>query len=172
MIDNAQLPLFRPGWKTLVNLAGSEFLRFPNNKVIFKKKDLFSLLFITFKCCLVFKWIILLNFQLVRLAKDANEQPLVRSVKIPSWKFLRHHRLVSQVFVSIADLSSFHKILSCLPNCFAPKGIPGIFLRIQGLTSTAASQSRSFARTSSDLLLLSGYRLRKYIFTMCEKIHL
>ena len=33
MIDNV---LFRPGWKTLVNLAGSESLRFPNNEVIFK----------------------------------------------------------------------------------------------------------------------------------------
>ena len=51
MIDNTQLPLFRPGWKTLVNLAGSESLRFPNNEVIFKKKYLFSLLLITFKCC-------------------------------------------------------------------------------------------------------------------------
>ena len=51
LIDNTQLPLFRPGWKTLVNLAGSESLRFPNNEVIFKKNYLFSLWFITFKRC-------------------------------------------------------------------------------------------------------------------------
>ena len=38
MIGNV---LFRPGWKTLVNLAGSESLRFPNNEVISKKNNYF-----------------------------------------------------------------------------------------------------------------------------------